>query len=447
MSQYRPYSILHIQIADIQHQQLPVENCLCYFWWRTIPLGHIWLAPGQRSAEVFRQQMIDCVYPVLKEYISKNEIILTKPLTWYLKKLSGPALDKQLEMFLTPSLLDENSRHEGPVSVIICTRNRPEPLERCIRSIMECTDQHFELIVVDNAPSDQRTKEVVARFPNVKYVLEPSKGLDFARNAGLRNATSAIIAYTDDDVIVEKEWISKLRACFSNPLTMAVTGLVIPTSLQYKSQYLFERYWGFNKGYQPMIFDEQYFRDHVNHGVPVWDIGAGANMAFRKEVLEIAGFFDERLDVGASGCSGDSEMWYRILAEGWSCCYCPQLFVYHEHRETRKALKNQIFNYMRGQVASLFVQHETYGHIANLRRVYRQLPKYYFKRLIRAFTHGPVENDATLFTEIKGCISGWNYYRKANKESKRAEQAALKSADRIYSNNVYKPIQFSNTTN
>src|SRR5690606_12990244 len=130
---------------------------------------------------------------------------------------------------------------------------------------------------------------------------------------------------------------------------------------------------------------------------------------FRKEVLEIAGFFDERLDVGAAGCSGDSEMWYRILAEGWSCFYCPQLFVYHEHRETRKALKNQIFNYMRGQVASLFVQHETYGHTANFRRIYRQLPKYYMKRIIRAFTRGLQENDATLLTEIKGCISGWNF--------------------------------------
>ena len=179
-------------------------------------------------------------------------------------------------------------------------------------------------------------KIVVQQFSNVKYVFEERKGLDIARNTGAKNAAHDIIAYTDDDVKIPEDWIRNIRGCFNNPLTMAVTGLVIPNEISTQSQFIFETEWGFNKGYSPVIFDHAYFLKHKEKGVPVWDIGAGANMAFRREAFNIAGLFDERLDVGVAGCSGDSEMWYRILAEGWNCSYFPHLYVYHEHRKTRK---------------------------------------------------------------------------------------------------------------
>jgi GT2 family glycosyltransferase len=198
---------------------------------------------------------------------------------------------------------------------------------------------------------------------------------------------------------------------------MAVTGQVIPVSLQAKSQFIFERYWGFNKGYIPTVFDKQYFTSHMHNGVPAWDIGAGANMAFRREIFDLAGFFDERLDVGAAGCSGDSEFWYRILAEGWNCFYCPQLFVYHQHRDSDKALQKQIFSYMRGHVAALLVQYENYGHEGNIRRLYKILPRYYLGFIKAMLLKGRTEGHHHLFSEIKGCISGWRFYQsvKTNK--------------------------------
>jgi GT2 family glycosyltransferase len=80
---------------------------------------------------------------------------------------------------------------------------------------------------------------------------------------------------------------------------------------------------------------------NISCGVPAWDVGAGANMAFRKTVFEKVGYFDERLDVGASGCSGDSEYWYRIMAEGFTCRYFPHIYVYHQHRESWDDLKSR----------------------------------------------------------------------------------------------------------
>jgi GT2 family glycosyltransferase len=186
--------------------------------------------------------------------------------------------------------------------------------------------------------------------------------------------------------------------------------------LQTESQYIFERYWGFNKGYVPLVFEASYFKKHLESGVPVWDIGAGANMAFRKSLFQKIGYFDERLDVGAAGCSGDSEYWYRALAEGFQCNYFPHLVVYHQHRSSKADLDKQIFYYMRGQVASLLIQYERYGHKGNLKRLYRELPKWYKDRLRNKLRGRYSPHADTLFIEIKGCISGWRFYR-ANKKT------------------------------
>jgi glycosyltransferase involved in cell wall biosynthesis len=279
---------------------------------------------------------------------------------------------------------------------------------------MASEDKDFELVIVDNAPGNDLTAKVVEGFSGVRYVVEPRPGLDIARNAGAKAARGAIVAYTDDDVEVSSTWTWGIKSAFGDPLVMAVTGLVIPSRLETESQYLFEKYWGFNKGYLPRNFDQAWFRAALPFGPPVWDIGAGANMAFRREVFLLAGWFDERLDVGAAGCSGDSEMWYRILAEGWNCRYLPQLVVYHHHRKTIKELNRQLFYYMRGHVCALLVQYERYGHPGNRKRLYRALPLYYWSRWRRWVRHRH-EDSRTIGIEVRGCFSGWWYYRSIKK--------------------------------
>lgn len=290
------------------------------------------------------------------------------------------------------------------LSVVICTRDRPKDLARAIVALLASDDPDFELVIVDNASVGDETAEVVRSFPGVKYVREPRPGLDLARNAGAEAATRDIVAYTDDDVEVASNWTAVLKTVFADPLTMAVTGLVLPKVLDTKARYLFERYWSFGKGYEPRTFDHEWFLAHDAYSAPAWDIGAGANMAFRREAFQLAGGFDPRLDVGASGCSGDSEMWYRVLAEGWNCRYLPALVVYHTHRPTMKGLRKQLYYYMRGHVSALLVQYERYGRRGDLRRVWKGLPLYYAQRLFRGWRTG--------FTEVAGCVAGWRYYRR-----------------------------------
>ncbi len=412
MSKYHAHKIIHYDLKKPLDTLPSFEPEYYVFWYEQIPLGHIWIEKHYPSSLAEWHQWV--VNAIAKAVYSYFWIEQDSDYTNILYAFSGDrALIEQKAKPNFARLLQPVATTGEPVSVVICTRNRPKAIGACLTSLYQSYDQNFEIVVVDNAPSDKETAKLIAKhFPQVKYILEPRKGLDIARNTGALAASHNIVAYTDDDVIIEQDWISKVRRCFDDPMTMAVTGLVIPYELRTEAQGIFERYWGFNKGYSPLTFDHQYFLARVDEGVPAWDVGAGANMAFRKDVFSLVGLFDERLDVGASGCSGDSEFWYRVMAEGWNCNYFPNLYVYHQHRESTEDLEKQIQAYMKGNVSSIMVQYEKYGYAGDLKRVKETLPAYYKQRVKKFFRRPWSAEFRYVFTEIEGCWAGWQYYKK-----------------------------------
>jgi len=427
MEHFKPYHIVHIDIAGLLTTKLEQGNYYLVFYYNNIPLGHIYLTDNHALEDCYTD-IFEAIYPAVSHYAGQSDISIQPDTKENFIRGSQVLLLELLRLScFNPPALEHNT-----ISVIVCTRNRPEAIAGCIEKILDCQDKDFEIIVVDNAPEDNLTQEAVQRFPNVKYVLEPRKGLDIARNTGARHASGSIIAYTDDDVCVNADWIGQLRTCFNDPMTMAVTGLVLPLSLDYEPQYLFEKNWGFNKGYIPKVFDHNYFKIHYTSGMPVWEIGAGANMAFRSQVFQFAGGFDERLDVGASGCSGDSEMWHRIIAEGWTCRYFPHLVVHHQHRKTREELRNQLFAYMRGHVSAILVQYEKYGHPGDRRRVCRSLPKYYLNKIWNTLRQGKFSELQDIYNETAGALSGWKFY--LNNKLPAATKRKFRS--------LYEPVDF-----
>ena len=132
-------------------------------------------------------------------------------------------------------------------------------------------------------------------------------------------------------------------------------------------------------------------------------------MAFRSKAFELVGDFDERLGAGAAGCSEDSEIWYRLLAEGWLCCYEPTATVYHYHRSDMEGLKRQLYYYMRGHVAALIIQFERYRHWGNLRRLFFALPRFYTQAFFHQLKSFQLKY-STVLAEISGCLSGVKYY-------------------------------------
>jgi glycosyltransferase involved in cell wall biosynthesis len=235
--------------------------------------------------------------------------------------------------------LAENS--SPPISIVVCTRDRPVSLKACLESLSRLDYAAYEVIVVDNAPSDQATAQVVAATP-FRYVREDRPGLDWARNRGAAEAMYELIAYTDDDVQVDPDWLRGLALAFSDPQVMVVTGLVLPLELDTPAQHLFEQYGGMGKGPQPRCCRRTDLQTWEL--IAVHHVGVGANMAFRLCVFETIGSFDTALDVGTpSGGGGDLDMFHRVLTAGLTLRYEPRALVRHQHRRDMANLWRQIY--------------------------------------------------------------------------------------------------------
>lgn len=241
------------------------------------------------------------------------------------------------------------------LTIAICTRNRSESLHRALQSLarLDYPAEKLDLLVVDNAPSDDTTRQVVASFALVRYVVEPRPGLDWARNRAIQSTANEIIAYTDDDVEVDSLWAKTLVRHFANPSVMCVTGLVAPAERETGSQNLFEEYNnGFGKG-----FELRYYTMGVKEHWPYFPLGAGnfgtgCNMAYRKTLFDKIGGFDEALDVGTpTHGAGDLDMFYRTLRAGYILVYEPQALIWHYHRAEMAQLRQQIHDFGRGVYA------------------------------------------------------------------------------------------------
>ena len=371
--------IIHFDLSSAKPIYVNASTCLIVLWWTDCPVGQVDDVgiPGRALDQAKLMAAVPADILTRAKQIGENETA--------------------------------NRSCPAKTSVVICTRDRSDTLARCLASFSQQTLLPSQIIVVDNASTDGRTCNV-AQAAGAQYVREDRLGLDIARNVGARVARGEIIAYTDDDVILHPRWLERLVNAFDAPEVMAVTGLVLPAELETEAQRHFETYWGFGRGYRRKDFGTAFFSQDRKHGCRVWEIGAGANMAFRREVFEFAGYFDERLDVGAAGCSGDSEYWHRVLTHGGICRYEPSAVVFHYHRRDFPSLGNQIFNYMRGHTVALLVQFERSGNFGNLRRAFFSMPGWYARRLLRRMLKGPIERDRFFWREFTGFLSGLGYY-------------------------------------
>jgi glycosyltransferase involved in cell wall biosynthesis len=412
MKPFPPYTIHHIYLnSTLAMPALDVDERGNYlvFWWKDTGLGQFFIEPDKLLAEdEYYEQLITVIKPTIAFYLKDAAITGDEWVYWLTNKMYDEFyswMDALLSKFITakvPAIV--------PVSVIICTRDRALHLEACLNTLNKLDCLVAEIVVVDNAPVDDSTKNVAEKFEGVKYVKEPRPGLDIARNTGILNTTFPIIAYVDDDVYVHSFWAYHVWKTFEDPAVGAMTGLVFASELVTEAQLIFEKHWSFNRGYVDKIYDGNYFQSTLKKGPPVWEIGAGANMAFRKSVFEKTGLFNELLDAGAAGCNGDSEMWFRVLAAGYSIYYNPRAVVYHEHRKDLEGLKKQIFNYMCGFTTAALIQQKLEPRSGYIKRLIR-LSYYYRSLIIKGFPDYHLEFQTT-WDQIKGILSGFKFFYK-----------------------------------
>jgi GT2 family glycosyltransferase len=225
-------------------------------------------------------------------------------------------------------------------------------LRDCLTALQKVSYDPIEFIVVDNAPSDEATRDVVAEFsasdPRVRYSREPRPGLSRARNHGISAAQFDLLAFTDDDVIVDPAWPAALAAAFaSDPDAACVTGLVAARSLDAPAERYFDSRYSWGEAFQPRRHDLAEHRDHSRlYPFTAGIFGVGANFAIRRDVVARLGGFDPILGAGAP-CRGgeDLDMFVRIILAGARICYTPAALAWHRHRISSQALARQVFSY------------------------------------------------------------------------------------------------------
>jgi glycosyltransferase involved in cell wall biosynthesis len=251
-------------------------------------------------------------------------------------------------------------------SVILCTYNRSQSLAKALNSLAV---QSFpaalawEVLVVDNNSTDE-TRQVVQdfcrRYPGrFRYCFEPIHGLSHARNTGIGEARGEIVAFTDDDVIVESNWLLNLTASLRGREWAGAGGKIVAANSFSPPRWL------------PLDGPQ-----NLRGMLTLFDLGEnaeelgqapfGANMAFRREMFEIYGNF--RTDLGrrpgSMMCNEDTEFGRRVMAAGERLRYEPSAVVYHPvpaSRLTKEYFLTFSFNYGRASVREMKKRPDIWG--------------------------------------------------------------------------------------
>jgi hypothetical protein len=315
----------------------PVGRCV-------VSLGADGLSPDQLGTVLWRELRA----PVTERFVAAG---LAEP-----PALTGDGLEASPDAW--PFLRKRSAMLASapPVSVVVCTRDRPGQLQACLECLEQQIYPHFEVVVVDNAPTGDDVQTLVAlraggavRF---RYCREPRAGLSWARNAGIAAAAGEIIAFLDDDDQPDRHWLAGIANGFArNSRIGCVTGLILPARLDTVAQELFEQLGGHCKGrgFAPEIFSSSGPQSPL---FPLPPFGAGANMAFRRAALVSIGGFDVALGAGTITSAGEDTLALTFtMLSGYEIAYEPAALMWHHHRQDMAGLNRQLHGYSVGLTA------------------------------------------------------------------------------------------------
>lgn len=266
------------------------------------------------------------------------------------------------------------------ISVVICTYNRHALLKETLTSLVrqEVKNIKHEVIVVDNNSTD-RTKEVVEDFqrrqPHVfRYAFEPKQGLSHARNRGVAEARGEVIAFTDDDVIVDKNWLQNIWQHFQNDPSLAcLGGKILPRWETSPPRWLTTELWG------PLALLDRGNEVLVLNDVRIW----GANFAVRATMFEKYGGFDPRWGRVRGKLYGGEETRFleQLLGTGEKIIYAPDVVAWHfipRERMTKRYFRRWLFNY--GELEAIQTRCLSHRNIMGI-------PFYRFRFLLKNVGH------------------------------------------------------------
>lgn len=237
------------------------------------------------------------------------------------------------------------------LSIIVPVLNMGKTIRATLDSLIEVEypKDKMEIIVVDGKSKDN-TRRIVREYP-VTLVEQEGKGLNAARNTGIKYSVGEILAYTDGDCVVPSNWAKKIVENFQDPFI----GFVGGTLEGYDKNSILGNYMD-----ESLFQSTPGFRIRIEaHDLKLMQFPAGANMAFRRKALERVKFFDENITYGFDDLEPVEEMGFK----GFRIILDPEVNILHQHRSTLRGLIKQHFNYGRG--GSLLTIHKRSSILAS----------------------------------------------------------------------------------
>lgn len=321
------------------------------------------------------------------------------------------------------------------ISVLVCTRDRPDQIKKCLDRLAGQKYPRFEVVVVDNAPTSDALRGVVEgrviedQGAEFRYCVEPRPGLSWARNTGIAAAASDIIAFLDDDDEPDEYWLASIADGFARSERIGcVTGIVLPARLDNAIEGLFEEVGGHSKG---RGFARETFTKSGPQSplYPLPPFGAGANMAFRRTVLDRIGGFDVALGAGTPAAAGEDTLALTLaLLCDYEIAYEPSALMWHHHRQDMASLNRQLHGYSIGLTAfyAALLRHRP----SALLGLIKLLPAAggYLKGAAAAPDDGPVEQPRDLpegldRRRLQGMLKGPLLYARSRRLQRRVAAA------------------------
>lgn len=204
----------------------------------------------------------------------------------------------------------------GAVTVVVPTRDRPQQLAVCLESLRAALHADDEIVVADSASSAPGEVADVAASAGARLVRCERPGVNRARNAGWRAATRPIVLFTDDDVVVDAGWRDALAGAIGADEDVGfVTGRILPPAGDEPSRDI-----AIKRDDVPATYDAH----------SVGNLGHGASLAIRREVLELIGGWDDSMGTGGRfGAAPEHDLFDRCFAAGMTGRYEPAALAWH----------------------------------------------------------------------------------------------------------------------
>jgi len=215
------------------------------------------------------------------------------------------------------------------ISAIILTLNSMGFIESCLDSVFKQDSTEVEIIIVDNASKDNTIDFIKENYPKINLIVNKENlGAAKARNQGIERARGEWILTLDCDIILEKDFISKILNITKN-LSPKV-GMIQPKILKSNRKTIFST--GISLSFLKRFYDiGKDIKDLGQFNKPKYVFGVCSASApysrkMLEEIKESTGYFDERFFFLVE----DVDLAWRAQRKGWKALYYPEAISYHD---------------------------------------------------------------------------------------------------------------------